>query len=132
MLAWYHTGNMTARSDMSNGPGWGSDWAVGVRVWVERAGRAVLGEGRLELLEAIERWHSISEAARRPTELRPCGPRSGLDSVQRAANNDGMVIPGRVHNGVVILEGGPALPEGTRVTVSCDIVSVSQRPGEKK
>jgi molybdenum ABC transporter molybdate-binding protein len=44
---------------------WDSDWTVGTRVWVERAGRAVLGEGRLELLEGIEHWHSISEAARR-------------------------------------------------------------------
>src|SRR5262245_38138155 len=40
------------------------DWAVGLRVWVEREGRAVLGPGRLELLEGIERHHSISEAAR--------------------------------------------------------------------
>jgi hypothetical protein len=29
-----------------------------------------------------------------------------------------MIIPGRVHNGVVILEGGPALPEGAAVSVS--------------
>jgi molybdate transport system substrate-binding protein len=43
---------------------WGQDWTVGVRVWVERAGQAVLGKGRLELLEGIDRWHSISEAAR--------------------------------------------------------------------
>src|SRR5947209_18948798 len=43
---------------------WGQDWTVGVRVRVERAGRAVLGQGRIELLEAIDRWHSISEAAR--------------------------------------------------------------------
>jgi molybdenum ABC transporter molybdate-binding protein len=43
---------------------WGSDWHVGVRVWVERQGKAVLGEGRLELLEWIDRCHSISEAAR--------------------------------------------------------------------
>lgn len=43
---------------------WGSDWHVGVRVWVERHGQTVLGEGRLELLEWIERCHSISEAAR--------------------------------------------------------------------
>src|SRR5262249_39835533 len=40
------------------------DWTVGLRVWVERAGRAVLGPGRLELLEAIDRDHSISAAAR--------------------------------------------------------------------
>ncbi len=43
---------------------WDRSWSVRVRVWVERAGRAVLGEGRLELLEAIERTHSISAAAR--------------------------------------------------------------------
>src|SRR5262249_2643476 len=41
------------------------DWTVGLRVWVERAGQAVLGKGRLELLEGIDRWHSISAAARR-------------------------------------------------------------------
>jgi hypothetical protein len=29
-----------------------------------------------------------------------------------------MTIPGRVHNGVVILEGGSALPEGAAVTIS--------------
>jgi molybdate transport system substrate-binding protein len=41
-----------------------SDWTVGLRVWLEHSGRAVLGTGRLQLLEAIERWHSISAAAR--------------------------------------------------------------------
>ncbi len=46
-------------------PSWGDDWSVSVRVWVERAGRAILGKGRLELLESIERWHSIREAAQR-------------------------------------------------------------------
>lgn len=35
-----------------------------MRVWVERAGRAILGKGRLELLEGIDRWRSISAAAR--------------------------------------------------------------------
>ena len=44
---------------------WMGDWAVGVRVWVERDGAAVLGGGRLELLEEIDRCHSISAAARR-------------------------------------------------------------------
>src|SRR5437763_10963501 len=43
---------------------WSSDWTVGVRVWVENAGRALLGKGRVELLEGIERWRSISAAAR--------------------------------------------------------------------
>ena len=29
-----------------------------------------------------------------------------------------MIIPGRVHHGVVVLEGGPALPEGAAVSIS--------------
>ena len=43
---------------------WMADWAVGVRVWLERIGHAVLDPGRLELLEGIDRWCSISAAAR--------------------------------------------------------------------
>jgi molybdate transport system regulatory protein len=43
---------------------WQSDWRVGVRVWVERRGQAILGEGRAELLAAIDREHSITKAAR--------------------------------------------------------------------
>jgi molybdenum ABC transporter molybdate-binding protein len=43
---------------------WMRDWQVGVRLWVERSGEAILGPGRLELLEAIDRCHSISAAAR--------------------------------------------------------------------
>ena len=39
-------------------------WSVGLRVWVERHGKALLGPGRLELLEGIDRWRSISAAAR--------------------------------------------------------------------
>jgi molybdate transport system regulatory protein len=44
---------------------WGDDWTVGVRLWAERNGQPLLGPGRVELLEGIDRWHSISEAARR-------------------------------------------------------------------
>ena len=40
------------------------DWTVSVRLWLERSGEAILGPGRLELLEAIDRGHSISAAAR--------------------------------------------------------------------
>jgi molybdenum ABC transporter molybdate-binding protein len=43
---------------------WAADWKVGIRVWVERAGEAVLGEGRAELLAAIDSEHSITKAAR--------------------------------------------------------------------
>jgi molybdenum ABC transporter molybdate-binding protein len=51
----------TSRSDTTGEP---SSWGVGLRVWVERAGQAVLGPGRLELLEGIDRHKSISAAAR--------------------------------------------------------------------
>jgi molybdenum ABC transporter molybdate-binding protein len=43
---------------------WMDDWKVGVRVWVERSGKAVLGEGRAELLAAIGEHHSITKAAK--------------------------------------------------------------------
>ncbi len=43
---------------------WASDWEVGVRVWVERHGETILGEGRADLLAEIERTNSISAAAR--------------------------------------------------------------------
>lgn len=42
-----------------------ADWKVGIRIWVERAGKAILGKGRAELLEGIAATHSISAAARR-------------------------------------------------------------------
>jgi molybdate transport system substrate-binding protein len=48
----------------ANRPSWGEGWTVGLRVWIERAGQAILGQGRAELLDGIERWHSISAAAR--------------------------------------------------------------------
>jgi molybdenum ABC transporter molybdate-binding protein len=37
---------------------------VGLRVWIERGERALMGKGRLELLGAIDRYRSISAAAR--------------------------------------------------------------------
>jgi molybdenum ABC transporter molybdate-binding protein len=48
----------------NEGGSWAEDWTVGLRVWVERGGRPVLGPGRLLLLQAIGRCHSISAAAR--------------------------------------------------------------------
>jgi molybdate transport system regulatory protein len=38
-------------------------WSVGFRLWIQRGGRPVLGPGRVELLEEIERRHSIRAAA---------------------------------------------------------------------
>jgi molybdate transport system substrate-binding protein len=49
---------------MADDLSWVADWTVAVRVGVERAGQAILGEGRLELLQWIDRCHSISAAAR--------------------------------------------------------------------
>lgn len=43
---------------------WSADWMLGFRIWVEKSGRPVLGKGRVELLAAIDRTHSISAAAR--------------------------------------------------------------------
>ncbi|HZZ30269.1 MAG TPA: LysR family transcriptional regulator, partial [Pirellulales bacterium] len=43
---------------------WGRDWNIGVRVWIQRDGKAVLGQGRAELLDAIGRQHSITAAAK--------------------------------------------------------------------
>lgn len=45
-------------------PSWASDWLIRLRVSAERNGEPLLGPGRLELLEAIDRWRSISAAAR--------------------------------------------------------------------
>jgi molybdate transport system substrate-binding protein len=42
----------------------GEGWQVRVGVWLERHGRAVLGEGLLALLECIDRCGSITRAAR--------------------------------------------------------------------
>jgi molybdate transport system regulatory protein len=39
-------------------------WGLKVRVWVERDGQKVLGPGRVELLEHIERLRSITAAAK--------------------------------------------------------------------
>lgn len=45
-------------------PSWANDWLIRLRVSAERNGEPLLGPGRLELLEAIDRWRSISAAAR--------------------------------------------------------------------
>jgi molybdate transport system regulatory protein len=39
------------------------NWTCGLRVWLESDGHVVLGRGRVQLLEAIERHHSIRRAA---------------------------------------------------------------------
>jgi molybdate transport system substrate-binding protein len=49
---------------MANANPFPDDWHARVRVWIERAGHTVLGKGRVELLEGIDRRQSISAAAR--------------------------------------------------------------------
>jgi hypothetical protein len=43
-----------------------------------------------------------------------------------------MEIPGHVQNGVIVLEGGAVLPEGTPVTILCDGVRIWHKSGKKK
>ena len=58
----------------------------------------------------VSRWAIVGSAGR-----------AGLASIGEASENARMEILGRVHNGVVVLEGEPPLPEGTVVTVSCEV-----------
>jgi molybdenum ABC transporter molybdate-binding protein len=82
---------------------WMSEWAAGVRVWMERRGHAILGPGRLALLEAIQQHHSISAAAR---SLSMSYRRAWnlVDSINRAAGEI-LVVPqiGGHHGGGAIL-----------------------------
>jgi hypothetical protein len=43
-----------------------------------------------------------------------------------------MVIPGRVHNGVVVLEGDTALPEGAAVTITYPALPTVKPSDEKR
>jgi hypothetical protein len=55
-----------------------------------------------------------------------------LEFPERRDENDFMVIPGRVHNGVVVLEDGPPLPEGMAVTVLCNIAPAAETAKQKR
>lgn len=60
-------------------------------------------------------------------------PRKGcyLDLGRESDDNSRMQIPGHVHNGVVVLDGGVILAEGTRVVVS-QLSRVEQGPQREK
>jgi hypothetical protein len=49
-----------------------------------------------------------------------------------AKDNDPMTIRGRVQNGVVILEGGPRLPEGAAVSISYPVTDEPKPHLEKR
>jgi hypothetical protein len=47
-------------------------------------------------------------------------------------DNGHMEIPGHVANGVVVLDGGATLPEGTAVTVSATGLRIWRKHGKKR
>ena len=58
--------------------------------------------------------------------------KGGLDSDDKTTENAGMEIRGRVHNGVVVLEGELPLPEGTEVIVSSGAAPETKPVGEQR
>jgi hypothetical protein len=54
-----------------------------------------------------------------------------LRSKKSTADNNGMTIKGRVHDGVIVLPEGVTLPEGTEVIVSCESGEVSDHAKKK-
>ena len=51
-------------------------------------------------------------------EAEQLGDRPHLDYPAIGADNERMDVPGRIENGVVVLEAGTKLPEGAQVVVS--------------
>ena len=62
----------------------------------------------------------------------PSEPKGGLDLHGTATENAAMEIRGRVHNGVVVLEGELPLPEGAVVTVSYPVPSRAGPPDSRR
>ncbi len=58
--------------------------------------------------------------------------KGGLDSDDKTTENTGMETRGRVHNGVVVLEGELRLPEGTEVVVSSGAAPETKPVGERR
>ncbi len=54
----------TSTSSKPRPANWSEDWEVAVRVWIERRGKTLLGDGLADLLSAIKQTNSISAAAR--------------------------------------------------------------------
>jgi hypothetical protein len=80
-----------------------------------------------------QRWthrNGNAESAAIPTDCSPVF-RTALEFLFAVVNNERMVIAGRVHKGVVILEGGAALPEGAAVTVSYPASPPKAAPGQR-
>src|SRR5205823_2124427 len=59
-------------------------------------------------------------------------PNRNIAGSSGVADNHHMEIPGHVANGVVVLDGGATLPEGTAVTVVATGLRISRKPGKKK
>ena len=45
-------------------PKWAADWTIGLRVGIERGEQAILGHVQAQLMDAIDREHSITAAAK--------------------------------------------------------------------
>ncbi len=56
----------------------------------------------------------------------------GLATTLTVHDNTDMELQGRVHNGVVVVEGGLSLPEGTVVTVVCPGASTTVRSATRR
>lgn len=55
----------------------------------------------------------------------------GLEGRLKAPDNSNMILPGRVQNGVVVLDGEAALPEGAAVSV-CFPAAIGASPAIEK
>ncbi len=75
---------------------------------------------RKEEGQALRLWIDLNETL------------GGLDSDDKPTENVGMEIRGRVHNGVVVLEGELSLPEGTEVIVSSGAAPETKAVGEHR
>jgi molybdate transport system substrate-binding protein len=91
---------------------WADDWQIGLRMWVERRGQALMGKGRAELLHEIDRTHSISAAAR---HLRMSYRRAWLlvQEVNRAAGEPLVAAAVGGHHG-----GGAELTQRGRFAIT--------------
>jgi hypothetical protein len=88
-------------------------------------------EIHLAFLILAEGHDRLVRVADRPIGGAAFFPGFGLVHDTLPTNNDIMVIPGRVQNGVVILEGGSALPEGAAVSVTYPAPAASPSCTEK-
>jgi hypothetical protein len=97
--------------------------------------RAVTGLFSEQIICGDDRSNRHSPHTRERAGLRVrLGRRFASDLASRVARTEGtdMTIQGRVHNGVVGLEGAPSLPDGAEVTVSYRGPKERRSPAKKR